>query len=272
MSGRCVPTEGPPGDRNAHAGPFTVAGRPSPGATRPHGLQARGVGRRDDRRRMAGREHRQRRLGPRRPRHPRPDRRAGARRGRPPRDGARRRQRRRGRGPGSPPTRPACWRRWAPRSSTGSTGTTTGSSGPQPTPCAGSTCRSSARAGPVWRGLAVRRRDGRRPVGAGDRAGQRHPHCPRRFNRRDLALGTPAVLGGRPGRLAAVVDGGEDYPWDGGSVDDPSEDSGSAVARSRAGDLPAVRRHTPADVHRPWKLGELVSRYVPSRDVSEKKL
>jgi hypothetical protein len=53
---------------------------------------------------------------------------------------------------------------------------------------------------------------------------------------------------------------------------DPFGDSGSAAANYREGNLFPVCEHNLADVHRTWELGELVRRYVPSKDITEKKL
>jgi hypothetical protein len=68
------------------------------------------------------------------------------------------------------------------------------------------------------------------------------------------------------------LDDVDDQAWYAASPYDPFEDSGSAAARYREGDLLPVCLHNLADVHRTWELGELVRHYVPSKDITEKKL
>jgi hypothetical protein len=70
-------------------------------------------------------------------------------------------------------------------------------------------------------------------------------------------------------RVLEEVDG---HAWYAESPYDPFEDSGSAAANYRDGDLQPVCLHNLADVHRTWELGELARRYVPSKDITEKKL
>lgn len=53
---------------------------------------------------------------------------------------------------------------------------------------------------------------------------------------------------------------------------DPFTDSGSAVYCYRNGEYLPVLRHNLADIHRTWELGELVRQYVPSKDITTKKL
>jgi hypothetical protein len=73
---------------------------------------------------------------------------------------------------------------------------------------------------------------------------------------------------GRP----AVLEDVDGHAWYRDRPYDPFENSGSAAARYREGDLLAVCRHNLADVHRTWELGELVRHFVPTKDISEKKL
>ena len=73
---------------------------------------------------------------------------------------------------------------------------------------------------------------------------------------------------GRP----AVLEDVDGHAWYAGRDYDPFEDSGSAAARYQDGDLLSVLEHNLADVHRTWELGELVRRFVPTKDVTEKKL
>lgn len=64
----------------------------------------------------------------------------------------------------------------------------------------------------------------------------------------------------------------EEHTWYGERQYDSFEDSGSAAAHYRRGDLLPVCEHNLADVHRTWELGELVRTFVPSKDITEKKL
>jgi hypothetical protein len=65
------------------------------------------------------------------------------------------------------------------------------------------------------------------------------------------------------------VDG---HPWYASRAYDPFEDSGSAAHHYRNGDLLPVCLHNLADIHRTWELSKLVCMFVPSNDVTEKKL
>lgn len=69
-----------------------------------------------------------------------------------------------------------------------------------------------------------------------------------------------------------VLDGVDGHGWYAESPYDPFEDSGSAAPRYRDGDLLPVCEHNLADVYRTWELGELVRRFAPSKDITEKKL
>ena len=51
----------------------------------------------------------------------------------------------------------------------------------------------------------------------------------------------------------------------------PVRGLGGAVAHYRRSDLLPVCLHNLADVHPTWESGELVCRFVPSKDVTEKK-
>lgn len=53
---------------------------------------------------------------------------------------------------------------------------------------------------------------------------------------------------------------------------DPFTDSGSAVYCYQNEQYLPVLRHNLADIHRTWELGELVRQYVPSKDITTKKL
>jgi len=63
-----------------------------------------------------------------------------------------------------------------------------------------------------------------------------------------------------------------DHAWYRDSPYDPFEDSGSAAAHYREGELLLVCLHNLADVHRTWELGELVRQFVSSKDITTKKL
>jgi len=72
--------------------------------------------------------------------------------------------------------------------------------------------------------------------------------------------------------LGDVMADVEAHTWYRDDPYDPFEDSGSAAARYREGDLLPVCLHNLADVHRTWELGELVRRFISSKDVTEKNL
>jgi hypothetical protein len=84
--------------------------------------------------------------------------------------------------------------------------------------------------------------------------------------------GAYSLLFDRNDRLPGLFDEREGHAWYRDRPYDPFEDSGSAAARYREGDLLPVLEHNLADVHRTWELGELVREFVPSKDLSEKKL
>jgi hypothetical protein len=72
--------------------------------------------------------------------------------------------------------------------------------------------------------------------------------------------------------LQRLIDDCEGHSWYSDRPYDPFGDSGSAAARYREGDLLPVLEHNLADIHRTWELGELVRKFVSSKDISEKKL
>jgi len=84
--------------------------------------------------------------------------------------------------------------------------------------------------------------------------------------------GAHEILFDQNGRLADLLDEVDEHEWYRESPYDPFEDSGSAAAHYREGDLLSVCLHNLADVHRTWELGELVRRFVPPKDITEKKL
>lgn len=84
--------------------------------------------------------------------------------------------------------------------------------------------------------------------------------------------GAYVLLFDRNDHLTHLLDDVEEHMWYGESPYDPFDDSGSAAAHYREGDLLPVCLHNLADVHRTWELGELVRRFVSTKDVSEKKL
>lgn len=64
----------------------------------------------------------------------------------------------------------------------------------------------------------------------------------------------------------------DDYPQYQAASYDPFSDSGSAVYCYSNGEFLPVIAHNLADIHRTWELGELVRQYVPSKDITIKKL
>lgn len=84
--------------------------------------------------------------------------------------------------------------------------------------------------------------------------------------------GAYAMLFDQNDSLPELLDEYEGHAWYQDRPYDPFENSGSAAARYRRGDLLPVLEHNLADVHRTWELGELVRRYVSPKDISEKKL
>lgn len=72
--------------------------------------------------------------------------------------------------------------------------------------------------------------------------------------------------------LSCVLDEVEGHAWYSESPYDPFDDSESAAANYREGNVLPVCLHNLADVHRTWELSELLRRFVPSKDISEKKL
>lgn len=83
--------------------------------------------------------------------------------------------------------------------------------------------------------------------------------------------GAHDILFDEDGQLP-VLENVDSHAWYRDSPYDPFEDSGSAVAHYRRGELLPVCFHNLADVHRTWELGELIRQYVPSYDITEKKL
>lgn len=63
-----------------------------------------------------------------------------------------------------------------------------------------------------------------------------------------------------------------DHPWYADRSYDPFASSGSASYCYERGELLPVAQHNLADVHRTWELAELVRAFVPSKDLTEKKL
>jgi len=84
--------------------------------------------------------------------------------------------------------------------------------------------------------------------------------------------GSYSLLFGQNDRLPMLLDDLDGNAWYHEGVHDPFEDSRSAAAHYREGDLLPVLEHNLADVHRTWELGELVRRFVSPKDVTEKKL
>ncbi|WP_136718615.1 hypothetical protein [Halorientalis salina] len=84
--------------------------------------------------------------------------------------------------------------------------------------------------------------------------------------------GSYNLLLGQNNRLPMLLDDLEDHSWYYESPYDPFEDSGSAAAHYREGNLLPVLEHNLADIHRTWELAELIRRFVSSKDISEKKL
>lgn len=78
------------------------------------------------------------------------------------------------------------------------------------------------------------------------------------------------LLGDNPPPVLAAA--APDHPWYADRAYDPFEDSGSAVYCYERGDLLPVAQHNLADVHRTWELAEIVRAFVPSKDITEKKL
>lgn len=84
--------------------------------------------------------------------------------------------------------------------------------------------------------------------------------------------GSYALLFDENDRLPGLLDTSGEYRWYRESPYDPFENSGSAAAHYRRGDFLPVCEHNLADIHRTWELGELVREFVPSKDITEKKL
>jgi len=76
----------------------------------------------------------------------------------------------------------------------------------------------------------------------------------------------------RNDHLPGLFEEREGHPWYRDDPYDPFEDSGSAAAHYREGDLLTVLERNLADVHRTWELGELVRLFISSKDITEKKL
>lgn len=64
----------------------------------------------------------------------------------------------------------------------------------------------------------------------------------------------------------------DDYQWYTEHWYDPFASSASAVDAHRNDNHLDVLLHNLADVHRTWELGELIREYVPSKDITTKKL
>lgn len=72
--------------------------------------------------------------------------------------------------------------------------------------------------------------------------------------------------------LDSIPDTPDTHPWYRTNPYDPFRDSGSAVYCYNNDDYLPVLKHNLADVHRTWELGELIRQYVPSKDITTKKL
>lgn len=83
--------------------------------------------------------------------------------------------------------------------------------------------------------------------------------------------GTHGILfgNGPPPMLAEEV---PDHPWYADREYDPFASSGSASYCYERNELLPIVQHNLADIHRTWELGELVRMFVPSKDITEKKL
>ena len=64
----------------------------------------------------------------------------------------------------------------------------------------------------------------------------------------------------------------DDHPWYAERWYDPFKTSASAVDAYHNDSYLDVLLHNLADIHRTWELGELIRHYVPSKDISTKKL
>lgn len=80
----------------------------------------------------------------------------------------------------------------------------------------------------------------------------------------DIPLG-----GGPPSGLAETA---SDHPWYADRAYDPFRGSGLASYCYERGDLLPVAQHNLTDIHRTWELAELVRTFVPSKDITTKKL
>jgi len=80
------------------------------------------------------------------------------------------------------------------------------------------------------------------------------------------------LLFDRNDELTGLFDESSEHAWYSEFSYDPFEDSGSAAAHYRKGDLLPVCLHNLADIHRTWELGELIRHFVSSKDVTDKKL
>lgn len=85
-------------------------------------------------------------------------------------------------------------------------------------------------------------------------------------------VGTHRILFEKNDPVAKMLEDVDGYAWYADAPYDPFEDSGSAVGHYRRGELLPICEHNLADVHRTWEIGELVRRFVSSKDVTEKKL
>lgn len=78
------------------------------------------------------------------------------------------------------------------------------------------------------------------------------------------------LLGGDP--PPNLIESTANHSWYGEKAYDPFTSSGSASYCYERGDLLPVAQHNLADIHRTWELAELVRAFVPSKDITEKKL
>lgn len=70
----------------------------------------------------------------------------------------------------------------------------------------------------------------------------------------------------------AALEDTPDYPAYRDHPYDPFTDSSSAVYSYRHGEYLPVLKHNLADIHRTWELGEIIKQYVPTKDLTTKKL
>lgn len=84
--------------------------------------------------------------------------------------------------------------------------------------------------------------------------------------------GAYRLLSDRLDGLRAVLEVPDEYVWYADHQYDPFADSGSAAAHYERGEYLPVCLHNLADIHRTWEVGELLRHYLPSKDLSTKRL